>query len=89
MDRQLCTTFYETFLISDIRRQDFTDFLFSLLQIFELMGDNRDSDKEASKNLNSDAESDILKKIDLAFQVVDKATLAGKAVYIIKLDWCR
>ena len=81
MDRQLCTTFYETFLISDIRRQDVTDFLLSLLQIFELMGDNRDSDKEASKNLNSDAESDILKKIDLAFQVVDKATLAGKAVY--------
>ena len=37
------------------------------------MGDNRDSDKEAPKNLNSDAESDILKKIDLAFQVVDKA----------------
>ena len=50
------------------------------------MGDNRDSDKEASKNLNSDAESDILKKIDLAFQVVDKATFAGKAVYIIKLQ---
>ena len=40
-----------------------------MLQIFELMGDNRDNDKEASKNLNSDAESDILKKIDLAFQV--------------------
>lgn len=40
-----------------------------MLQIFELMGDNRDNDKEASKNLNSDAESDILKKIDVAFQV--------------------
>ena len=33
------------------------------------MGDNRDKDKEVSKNLNSEAESDILKKIDLAFQV--------------------
>ena len=43
--------------------------IFSFIQIFELMGDNRDKDKEASKNLNSDAESDILKKIDLAFQV--------------------
>ena len=42
---------------------------FFLLQIFELMGDNREKDKEASKNLTSDAESDILKKIDLAFQV--------------------
>ena len=66
------TFFVETFIISDTRRQDVTEFFFFLHQIFELMGDNRDSDKEAPKNLNSDAESDILKKIDLAFQVVDK-----------------
>ena len=37
------------------------------------MGDNRDKDKEASKTLNSDADSDILKQIDLAFQVKDKS----------------
>ena len=46
------------------------------------MGDNRDKDKEASKNLNSEAESDILKKIDLAFQVVDK----DKATWKLKLQ---
>ena len=42
------------------------------------MGDNRDKDKEVSKNLNSEAESDILKKIDLAFQVNYVASFAHK-----------
>ena len=42
------------------------------------MGDNRDKDKEASKNLNSEAESDILKKIDLAFQVNYVVSFARK-----------
>lgn len=42
------------------------------------MGDNRDKDKEVSKNLNSEAESDILKKIDLAFQVNYVVSFAHK-----------
>ena len=53
-----------------------------LLQIFELMGDNREKDKEASKNLTSDAESDILKKIDLAFQVTISFTCPKTMIVI-------
>ena len=42
--------------------------IFSLPQIYELMGDNRDKETQ-NKTINNEAESDILRKIDLAFQV--------------------
>ena len=50
------------------------------------MGDNREKDKEASKNLTSDAESDILKKIDLAFQVTISFT-CPKTMIVIWKAW--
>ena len=50
------------------------------------MGDNREKDKEASKNLTSDAESDILKKIDLAFQVTISFT-CPKTIIVIWKAW--
>ena len=58
------------------------------------MGDNRDKDKEASKNLNSEAESDILKKIDLAFQVNyvvsfgRKRSLHFQIINLNSYGWC-